>query len=318
LIITAPQDYNHGSIVNLAKNNKTSLYYSLACNNGGYDLDSAGGISSDWSLVERLIMVDSGGAVGMVANSRWGWVYSSYHLQQAFTKNLFDGAEGNPAVAMYLSWIDYPYYRDLIYGQNYFGDPALRIYTSTPEKFDMEIIPQKGNYRIGLYDNGDVISDAVITVSLGGFVLETGISDINGQYVLENELNYGTDYVITAIKEGCTINQEVFTPSMGLSVEDDDNTRPDEFYLKQNYPNPFNPFTVIGYNLPTRSDISLEIFNILGQVIKTITIANQSPGLHSITWNGTDDNNNSLPSGTYLYRLRAENMIQSRKMLLLK
>jgi len=318
LIITAPQDYNHGSIVDLEKNNKTSLYYSLACNNGGFDLDTVGGVSSDWSLVERLISSDSSGAVGMVANSRWGWVYSSYHLQEAYTGYLFNEAEGNPAVAMYLSWVDYPYYRDLIYGQNYFGDPALKIYDSIPNVFNIEVIPQKGNYQIGLYNNGEKISSAFITISHEGTILETGFSDANGLYSIENELYYGSEYLFTAVKEGCTINQTVYTPSMGLSVDEENDTRPNEFELYQNYPNPFNPTTVIGYNLPVQSDVSLEIYNILGRSIKSFEICNQSSGEHSITWDGTDDYNNRVASGTYLYMLRAGDKKQSRKMVLIK
>ena len=318
LIVTAPQDYNHGSIVDLAKNNETSLYYSLSCNAGAYDLDSTDGISSDWSLVERLIASDSCGAIGMVANARWGWVYSSYHLQKAFTKYLYGSAEGNPVLAMYYSWIDYPYYRDLIYGQNYFGDPALKIYSSIPEVFDMEIIPRRGTYRINLHNNSEPIAGAIITLSLGGTVLECGSSDENGQYTIAAGLNYGDEYLITAVKDGWTLNQKAFTPSMVLSVEDEDNTRPRKFNLEQNFPNPFNPSTRIKYSLPTRSDITLNIVNVLGQTIKTISIVNQSPGYHTIIWDGTDDRNNRMPSGIYFLRLTAGDMQQSRKMIMIK
>ncbi len=318
LIVTAPQDYNHGSIVDLAKNNKTSLYYSLSCNAGAYDLDSTDGVSSDWSLVERLIASDSCGAIGMVANARWGWVYSSYHLQKAFTKNLYGSAVGNPVLAMYYSWVDYPYYRDLIYGQNYFGDPALEIYSSIPQVFDMEIIPQKGTYRIDLYNNGETIPGAFIAVSLDGTVLESGNSDENGQYTIATELTYGDEYLITAVKEGWTINQKAFIPSMVLSVEDEDSTRLQKFNLEQNYPNPFNPSTKIKYSLPTRSDITLEIVNVLGQTIKAISNVNQSPGYHTIIWDGTDDRNNRMPSGIYFSRLKAGDLHQSRKMIMIK
>jgi hypothetical protein len=318
LIITPPQGYNHGSIVDLEKNNKTSLYYSLSCNVGGFDLDTIDGENTDWSLTERLISSDSCGGVGVVANSRWGWVYSSYHLQKAFTKNLYGDAEGNPALAMYHSWVEYPYYRDLIYGQNYFGDPALRIHLSTPGVLDVDITPDGTEYNVDIYNNTKTVSDAIVTLSFDGIVLEKGVSNENGRYAFSTELNYGNEYLITVVKEGYTINQQVFIPLMVLSVEDENYIIPTEFYLEQNYPNPFNPTTIINYSLPSRSDITIDIINILGQSIRSMNILNQTPGYHTVVWDGADDRNKEVPSGIYFYRLTAGDMKQTRKMILMK
>ncbi|MCP4704833.1 MAG: hypothetical protein GY865_09510, partial [candidate division Zixibacteria bacterium] len=125
LILSTPQNSPHGSLINLEPNGKVSLYYSLSCQVGGYDLDSTNGQAGDWSFVETAIAAENAGAIGMIGYSRWGWVYSSYYLEASFTKHLYGDADGNPVKAMYYSWLDYPYYRDLIYGQNYFGDPTL-------------------------------------------------------------------------------------------------------------------------------------------------------------------------------------------------
>jgi len=318
LIITPPQDCNHGSIVDLGKNNKTSLYYSLSCNVGGFDLDTINGENTDWSLAEKLISSDSCGGVGVIANSRWGWVYSSYHLQKAFTSSLYGDADGNPAKAMYHSWVEYPYYRDLIYGQNYFGDPALRIHLSTPGVLDVNIAPDGTEYNVDIHNNAKAVSNAIVTLSFDGVVLEKGVSNDDGQYVFSTELNYGDEYLITVVKEGYTINQQIFVPLMSLSVEDQDPVIPTEFYLEQNYPNPFNPTTIINYSLPSRSDVTIDIINILGQSIRSMNILNQRSGYHTIIWDGTNDWNKEVPSGIYFCRMKAGDMKQIRKMVLMK
>lgn len=318
LILTAPQANNHGSIGDIEKNNKTSLYYSLACNNGGYDLDTAGGEPGDWSLVERLISSEASGAVGMVAYSRWGWVYSSYLQQESFTKHLYDQADGNPALAMYYSWVDYPYYRDLIYGQNYFGDPALKTYLTEPEELDIYISTQDDSYQVSITDPSGPAANASVVFTLGGVVIECGLTDESGTYTLAAELDADSAYTITAVKDSHTIAQELFVPSLVLDLDDEESMTASDFSLEQNYPNPFNPTTTIGYNLPEESDVTLSVFNILGQAVKTIRRANQSAGYNVIIWAGTDDRFRDAPSGIYFYRLKAGRYQQIRKMVLLR
>jgi len=89
---------------------------------------------------------------------------------------------------------------------------------------------------------------------------------------------------------------------------------PDKYELTQNYPNPFNPSTKINYTLPAEANVTLKIFNILGQEVMTL-INNElvSAGNHETTFNAS-----SLPSGIYLYRIQAGTFIQTKKMMLLK
>ncbi len=86
-----------------------------------------------------------------------------------------------------------------------------------------------------------------------------------------------------------------------------------KFYLEQNYPNPFNPVTIISYSIPAISFVSLEIFNTLGQKVKTLVDQQQKAGSYRVNFNGYQ-----LPGGMYIYRISNGTNSQSRKMLLLK
>ncbi len=93
---------------------------------------------------------------------------------------------------------------------------------------------------------------------------------------------------------------------------------PEEYYLGQNFPNPFNPTTSIEYALPSRSQVTISVYNLLGQKISTIVDEVKSPGAHSAVWDGRDSDGNEVASGIYFYQIRAGDFVESKKMLLLK
>jgi subtilisin family serine protease len=88
---------------------------------------------------------------------------------------------------------------------------------------------------------------------------------------------------------------------------------PVAFSLSQNYPNPFNPTTVIDYVLPYTTFVTLEVFDILGRIVRTIVSGEQGFGPHSVRLDGT-----GLSSGVYFYRLKAGGMVQTRKLMVLR
>jgi flagellar hook assembly protein FlgD len=88
--------------------------------------------------------------------------------------------------------------------------------------------------------------------------------------------------------------------------------------LGQNYPNPFNPSTIIHFELPKVSTITLDVFNILGQKVRTLIDRQLPAGIYNVTFDGRGDDRKPLASGVYLYRLTAENYSRSRAMMLLK
>lgn len=91
-----------------------------------------------------------------------------------------------------------------------------------------------------------------------------------------------------------------------------------EFRLGQNYPNPFNPATTITYQLTANDNVKLVVYNLLGAEIRTLVNEQQSPGVHSITWDGTNQLGQSVTSGMYFYRLQSGGRFEVRRMTLLK
>lgn len=111
---------------------------------------------------------------------------------------------------------------------------------------------------------------------------------------------------------------EIFSYDFSTDTEVVDPTLPRSFTLYQNYPNPFNSGTVISYDLPTTSDIDLSIFNILGQRVRTLHVDRQRAGRHYYDWDGTSNSGKEAASGIYFYRLSANNVISTKKMILLR
>jgi hypothetical protein len=90
------------------------------------------------------------------------------------------------------------------------------------------------------------------------------------------------------------------------------------FELHQNYPNPFNPSTSITYVLHTSSDVTLKVYNLLGQEVKTLVSGHQSAGTKSAVWDGRDNPGNPVSSGMYVYKIEAGSFIRAHKMVLLR
>jgi len=95
--------------------------------------------------------------------------------------------------------------------------------------------------------------------------------------------------------------------------------KPDAFEISQNFPNPFNSSTSISIRLPKESNIRLDIYNILGQQIKTIVDGNYSAGVHTFTWDGTDNQERNVASGVYFYQVINDGrLMDAKKMIIAK
>ncbi len=98
-----------------------------------------------------------------------------------------------------------------------------------------------------------------------------------------------------------------------VGIDDEVPEIPSRFALAQNYPNPFNASTIIQFNLPSASDVIIEIYDILGRRVETLFDAEQPAGYHQIVWDASDQS-----SGIYFYRIQAGEYSDTRKMVLLK
>ncbi len=137
---------------------------------------------------------------------------------------------------------------------------------------------------------------------------------------VDAEVTVGRTYFYQVIAVDANGNasegSNVVTTSI-VSVEDADQL-PTAYGLSQNYPNPFNPTTSIEFALPEAAQVSLEVYNLLGQKVRTLVNGYVPAGYINTSWDGLDQNGKDLSSGTYIYRLKTAGMSMSKKMVLMK
>ena len=141
-----------------------------------------------------------------------------------------------------------------------------------------------------------------------------GDGDLDGELFIDSiQLSYNQG---ESAQQGSIVVDELKVAKIGVatSAEEDLFTdKPQAFDLKQNYPNPFNPTTVISYSLPEASDVSLDVYNLTGQLIANIDEGSRRAGTHNINFDA-----GHLSSGVYIYRLTAGNTVLTKKMTLIK
>jgi hypothetical protein len=194
--------------------------------------------------------------------------------------------------------------RDLttVFATEWVGDPGgdvtdpfnyqtTALYNSKTDHPDLNI--QFSNIKVGDFDfDGPNHTDAVFTSPNGE---QEGL----GPSIFVMEFNE-SDVPVTSVA--------FRTPS----------DIPKTYALRQNFPNPFNPETRITYELPVGAKVRLEIYNVLGQKVRTLVQGDQPIGVHQVVWDGTNDAGAKVGSGVYLYVLKAGTFVESKKMLLLK
>lgn len=319
MILTRDDAGSNLSLSSFESNHKPGLYYSISCSQSAFDLESAYNMSG-LSIVERLLSLDGSGAVGLVAFTRWGWVGSSYKLMQSFYQHLFSDADGRPVDAMYESHLEYPYYTDQIYGQNFYGDPSLRIYLASPPVVRLEapeFYNPGGSIICHVTLDDQSLAGYPVTVARGQSEYETIFSDGNGAVLVTSGNGDTSTVTLTAVVDGAVAGRAVLLPSVAADA-DDDNVTPHHFELRQNYPNPFNPSTTVSFTTTRRQQVTLEIYDILGRAVCRPIDEILEGGEHRITWDGTDYNGDRVASGVYLYRIVSDEGTACRKMTLIK
>jgi len=228
-----------------------------------------------------------------------------------------------------LVWKQYP-----AGGRNRYEDepePEFFDYQDLPDYEVIDIMDIDENIQeIGVFENGICVGAVVVDepaeqilvysdqMNREGFELTFEVYEgrgksnrIDNYFVFDEKSGR---YIIGTITGG---NQEYSTVILGETLEPGEQEI-DKIILHQNYPNPFKPHTVISYNLPLDSEVKLEIYNMKGQLVKTLYNGNQVKGEYSITWQGDDENSNPVSSGIYFYRLESGNEVVNRKMILMR
>jgi hypothetical protein len=93
---------------------------------------------------------------------------------------------------------------------------------------------------------------------------------------------------------------------------------PTEYRLSQNYPNPFNPTTTVQFTVPKASEVTIAVFDMLGQQVRTLHSGQAQRGTYTVNWDGENESGLKMSSGSYIYRMISGEFIQSKKMILMK
>ncbi|PID27916.1 MAG: hypothetical protein CSB55_06965 [Candidatus Cloacimonadota bacterium] len=171
---------------------------------------------------------------------------------------------------------------------------------------------------------GDVKVVAVKTRDLTGFkVYRNGemisvVSNPEARTYTDSEIpvqNETYTYYVTALYGD---QESAPSPEVEIFVMDNDDVFTGSTAYLGSYPNPFNPSTSVKFSIGKATDVSLVIYNVKGQVVRTLQNGMMEAGPHSVQWNGTDDHNKSVASGVYYVRLNTSNYSKTDKILLMK
>ncbi len=205
---------------------------------------------------------------------------------------------------------------------------------------DFGLTPQpEGAYRLAGHvhnEDGSPVDGALVVAETEEGVIAATITGENGAYTL-SDLPTGSYSVTASVTQGTEGTLSDASTTLGNGVEqltaditvtnqttDVEQTVgvPEYFSLNQNYPNPFNPSTEISFALPQQADITLTIYNVLGQPVRILANGTHEAGQISVTWDGRNENGHQLASGMYFYRLKAQSQSQTfqqtRRMVLTK
>ncbi|MDP8287164.1 MAG: PKD domain-containing protein, partial [Candidatus Electryonea clarkiae] len=206
---------------------------------------------------------------------------------------------------------------------------AMNVFVTSLEIEGLSIEPGD---ELGIFDGDICVGSAFIEddelISLIASTDDPLTEEIDG-FTEGNEMSFrfwdSSEDTVIELTVTVISGDETFA-SLGTSVLDleimttgiSDDPIPTVTKLDSNYPNPFNPETTINFSIKESGHVTLEIYNIKGQKVKTLVNDVKNAGYHSVVWDGTDDNRNPVSSGIYLYKMNGGNQIMLKKMLLVK
>ncbi len=175
-----------------------------------------------------------------------------------------------------------------------------------------------GPFDPGIY--ASVIADQRSLISSGPFTFAPGDTQ-EVWYAMIGGMGVTNSSSVDTVRHYASLMHEAFRHSMNdylVGILDPAIAIPQSVILYPNYPNPFNPSTTIRYELRQASKVTLKIYNLLGQEVRTLINAQKSSGIHSVVWDGKNNQGQRVTSGVYFYRLEAGDFVKTRKMVLVK
>lgn len=177
----------------------------------------------------------------------------------------------------------------------------------------------ESNEGITVYTASSEIGLRVLAISLSGDLiqLENGVLfDVPVRVTDENasgSIDFAIYDVVLSAAGGIEIPCEYVVEVIEIGV-----VKPEFYSLAQNYPNPFNPTTTIDYALPEDNHVELVIYNMLGQMVRSLVTENQTAGFYHVQWNGLNDMGQQLPTGIYIYAIQSAGFSKTMKMAYIK
>ncbi len=219
------------------------------------------------------------------------------------------------------------------------GNDETHVASNTVVKESFFIVT-RGNATVKIVDqNGNPVADATVDGSWSGSVNQSVsiTTDANGeansisswvfgdgtfQFCVDNVTKTGYTYNASANVVTCASTDGSSSAAKTVAAKEvkiEDVEKDLGFKLAGNSPNPFNPVTTITYVLPENARVRLDIYNVLGQRVKTLVDGQVEAGINSVVWNGKDAVGNQVSSGFYVYQLTINNKdVLRKKMLMLK
>ncbi len=313
-------DDGHGFLPNIPSNGMPGLVYSIGCNNGAFDMDTPPFPSANPSVVTAFLAKPDGGAVVFVGYSRWGWVATSWQIEQDFLDYLYN-INNNPAEALRYAKLQFTYYRDECYGLNFNGDPEMKIWTNAPRTLSLsvpEALPDGASgFEVTVKTDSLPLAGTLITVMKGDSIVAQLRTGVDGIAMIPIQYNFADTFTVFAYKDGYATAAKQLNPQLVLGT-DDDVTLPKQFALYQNYPNPFNPTTAIAFQVDRPTTVTLEIYNVLGEKVRTAMHDQVTAGHHQVEWDGSSDAGQPVSSGIYFAKLQMDDNSKIIKMCLMK
>jgi hypothetical protein len=178
----------------------------------------------------------------------------------------------------------------------------------------LDSLQENGFFNVGIYNESDSLIYYPDAGNLIFFRFLT-IGNLGDNTTINiNELQI-EEYAMT---QANFISKTIYIVEELSVISDPGELIPKNFSLGQNYPNPFNPITTIGYSVPNNEIVQIKIYNIRGQIIKSLIHSMHHPGNYEIIWDSTNHSGILVPAGIYLYALETESFQTVKKLVLLK